>query len=147
VIESYGPPRIETFEDALTASGVFYRQKPRLLTLFGSSKGELNWGLNNYSDGSGIHEKAIPCTSYNEAVAVASEMFAAHEAAALDHEDRTSPARTWSDTANEYGIPMSEAYIQAIETQEAASRRAKIKKLRSQLETLENAEVSREPKS
>ena len=49
--------------------------KLRLLTLFGKSKGELEWNLNKYSDGSGGNTEVTPCTSYEEAIEVAKALY------------------------------------------------------------------------
>lgn len=41
----------------------------RLLTLYGQTKGELNWHLGDYSDHSGGDSHCTPCFSYEEAIA------------------------------------------------------------------------------
>jgi len=44
-----------------------YREDLRLISLFGSSEGNLDWRLNYYRDGSGTYEAIVPCTSLEEA--------------------------------------------------------------------------------
>ncbi|MCU1282322.1 MAG: hypothetical protein JWM53_5868 [bacterium] len=48
-----------------------YNKETKLLTLFGKSNGDLQWCLNRYSDGSGQWSAVWPCTSYGDAVRVA----------------------------------------------------------------------------
>lgn len=48
-----------------------HRGEIRLLSLFGSSNGDLNWKINQYRDGSGIYRDIIPATSIEEATALA----------------------------------------------------------------------------
>jgi hypothetical protein len=45
----------------------------KLLTLFGDSKGDLNWRLNSYGDGSGSSCEATPCTSLEQAKTLLSD--------------------------------------------------------------------------
>lgn len=40
----------------------------RLLTLYGDSKGDLQWKISNYSDGSGVSLRVYPFLSYEEAI-------------------------------------------------------------------------------
>lgn len=48
------------------------KKKLKLLTLYGDSKGDLNWQLSSYSDGSGSGSwTVIPCVSYEHAKAEA----------------------------------------------------------------------------
>jgi len=50
----------------------------KLLSLFGRSKGNLEWRRNTYYDGSGGWNAAIPCLSYDEALQAAAEKVEAH---------------------------------------------------------------------
>ncbi len=47
--------------------------KTKLLSLFGRSGGDLNWGINSYSDGSGASGTVIPCQSEEEAIGIMQE--------------------------------------------------------------------------
>ncbi|MFW6855299.1 hypothetical protein ACODYM_28830 [Burkholderia gladioli] len=70
VTEEYGAPHIQEFKSFITTNDR-YDKKLRLLSLYGDSKGNLNWNLDRYSDGSGDHWRsgnAAPATSYEEAV-------------------------------------------------------------------------------
>lgn len=47
----------------------------KLLTLFGNSKGDLQWRLNKYKDGSGFDYEAYPCASEEQAKEIAYKMI------------------------------------------------------------------------
>jgi hypothetical protein len=64
----------------------------KLLTLWGSSKGNLNWKLGNYSDGSGGSSEVVPYVSYEEALEAAQNILDKRE------------------TINSYDIKSSEKY-------------------------------------
>jgi|GEM_PF-7124021 len=52
-------------------------QEFKLLTLYGSSQGDLSWKIHDYNDGSGCGRyTCIPCTSYEEALAEATKIAA-----------------------------------------------------------------------
>lgn len=46
---------------------VDHRRDTKLLTLLGTTKGDLQWRINQYSDGSGSQYEIIPCASIEEA--------------------------------------------------------------------------------
>ncbi len=73
---------IESFKEATCGSSSPYRSKDelKLLTLFGSSKGDLTWRLSQYSDGSGSYTEVIPCASLEHATSVARGLFDAEVA-------------------------------------------------------------------
>jgi hypothetical protein len=47
----------------------------KLLTLFGRTKGDLQWGINHYSEGSGSERFCYPCCSLEEAQALTSRLL------------------------------------------------------------------------
>jgi len=57
----------------------YNNSKLKLLTLYGSSNGNLTWKLSNYSDGSGSSYECIPCSSYEEAVSVLTDYVNSQE--------------------------------------------------------------------
>lgn len=66
---SYGPPyTIGTIEEALDKNDRFSKGL-KLLTLYGDAKGNLQWRINHYSDGSGGATDAWPFTSEDDALA------------------------------------------------------------------------------
>lgn len=50
-------------------------ESTKLLCLFGDSKGDLQWKVNEYRDGSGNWTKVVPCSSAEEAQAALQEMY------------------------------------------------------------------------
>jgi uncharacterized coiled-coil protein SlyX len=73
VEEAYEGPRIIPFKEA-TCSGDDTRRDLKLLTLFGDSKGNLNWKLNYYRDGSGNSTIVHLATSEEEAIKLCKEV-------------------------------------------------------------------------
>ena len=68
---SYGDIQILNFGD--THSEYSGRDSFRLLSLFGNSKGQLDWKLNTYADASGSYTECIPCASREDARAAIAE--------------------------------------------------------------------------
>lgn len=65
-IES-GRYAIKEFNDMLELSDNYDRNKFKLLTLYGRSNGDLEWGISTYSDGSGSIKTVYPCLSKEDA--------------------------------------------------------------------------------
>ena len=66
-------PKIITADDTATFQIENYYgdtkvEATKLITVFGSSDGKLDYRINQYRDGSGSYETIIPCRSYGEAV-------------------------------------------------------------------------------
>lgn len=68
---------ILTFDEAVTEHDYHRRsiEGLKLISLFGSSNGDLQYRLHNYSDGSGGSREVIPFTSYAEAFGYAQAAF------------------------------------------------------------------------
>lgn len=66
VVDHYGW-QIIAVEEAKSDGSDRYCKDLRLLSLMGRRGGTPEWMLNRYSDGSGGHYTAFPCTSYEEA--------------------------------------------------------------------------------
>jgi hypothetical protein len=66
----YRAPCILPIEDARCNGNNKWDKDLKLLVLFGSSKGNLEWRINEYKDGSGSYEQVFLCCSYEEALAV-----------------------------------------------------------------------------
>lgn len=78
VVPLYGMPRIEV-RDALIANGdggSGYDRSVKLLCLFGESKGDLQWKVNHYRDGSGDWMDVYPFASKGEAVEQLRRLYA-----------------------------------------------------------------------
>jgi len=100
--------KIVPFADALNVleGDRFSRHEPemKLVSLFGSSSGDLSWRINTYRDGSGHWIEMVPCTSEDEARRVVAEKLDALWAGY-----RARPQQVWTlsdgmDTADELGI-------------------------------------------
>lgn len=52
-----------------------YTRDQRLLTLEGSTGGDLQWRMNQYRDGSGSNETVIPCKTMEDAIKALAEYF------------------------------------------------------------------------
>lgn len=69
---------IRTFKDAVKEDDRYGwdRDRTKLLTLFGDSKGNLTWRINEYAQSSGSHnESVIPCTSLEQARDTARKLY------------------------------------------------------------------------
>lgn len=76
VVSGYGLDNVEI----LDIKNAVYKEsswtsEPRLLCLYGSKKGKIEWKLNYYSDGSGESELAYPCCSFEEAKKLAEKII------------------------------------------------------------------------
>lgn len=95
----------------------------RLLCLFGESKGDISWNINQYSDGSSTSWTTVhPCTSLQQAQQVAAKLYNAQlEKWRAEHlnDGKLKPSH-WShnaliETATHLGLPVAEdltAYVQ-----------------------------------
>ena len=68
----YGMMKIVTFNEAVCESN---GHRLKLLTLFGTSKGDLHFRLNRYSDGSGGDKKVYPLTDISQAMPIMQAYF------------------------------------------------------------------------
>lgn len=75
VIADYAGPRIRTLQEALVDDSDCWSKKTKLVTLYGDSKGDLSWKLNQYRDGSGSKTVVHPATSEVEAREIASGLL------------------------------------------------------------------------
>lgn len=100
--------KIVPFADALTVpeDDRYSRRESemKLVSLFGSSGGDLSWRINTYRDGSGSWIEMVPCTTEDEARRVIADKLEALWAGY-----RASPQQVWTlsdgmDTADELGI-------------------------------------------
>jgi hypothetical protein len=125
-IKIWGTVRIQTFAEAMKSS--FEPERgPRLLSLFGDSKGNLSWQLNAYKDGSGIWFHVVPCRSEEEAKAAAQRMF--------DEQLKvsSSPSHDLLKSATTLGLTIPPDIAEAVERKRLESVRAGIASLESAL--------------
>jgi hypothetical protein len=113
------------------------RDELKLLTLFGTSKGNLQWKLNQYSDGSGSSYEVVPCLSYEDA---RSQMQAWLDR--LVAADQYLSEQSIKNAAA-YGLFIRPSYIERIKVSRRAEiqraidgRLADIEKWKKEMETL-----------
>jgi hypothetical protein len=77
-VPEYYPPKIVAVDDALKRGGIDRWDTPlKLLTLFGDTKGDLQWRINRYSDGSGSSNVEVyPVENEEEAIAIVRRLYA-----------------------------------------------------------------------
>ena len=139
-------PYIIKASDAKTKDGGYYNDALKLLTLFGKSDGNLEWGLNKYSDGSGSNVLVYPCVSYAEAIKVIIRLFTTHENAVNDPESKEKPSREWIKAMEKCYCAVSEEYIIGVENEEKKEKDKTTANIQSQIKELKNKlEKSKEP--
>ena len=77
IAPGYGGPKIKTLDEALVCKDGSYRRKLRLVSLFGDSNGDTQWGINRYYDGSGSVEEIYPAESHDAAAAIVERLWEA----------------------------------------------------------------------
>lgn len=75
VYEDYSGVSIGPIDAEQTDDCGSYQKHIRLLTLFGRNNGNIGWGLNRYSDGSGSDTVVYPCVSEEDAKAKAAQVL------------------------------------------------------------------------
>lgn len=111
----------------------------KLLSLFGRSDGDLEWRLNQYSDGSGCGSTVYPCTSYDQALDIVREWFAEKAKTDLENMDKdrgNKPSLSIIEKAKEYAITMPDEYIKSAHEIDKKLRANKIKKLQEEINAL-----------
>jgi uncharacterized small protein (DUF1192 family) len=102
ITDGYRPEIVE-FRDTKSE---YTSSDKKLLTLFGSSKGELRWKLNQYSDGSGSNRVVIPCTSLEDALEKAQQYIDGYT---TDEQKYASMGMV--EFAKQYGLRISAEYV------------------------------------
>ena len=74
IVEGYCP-KIVKFEEEIKSTKR-YDKSLKLLTLFGDTKGDLNWRMSHYSDGSGTSKEVIPASSEEDAIKISKGIVA-----------------------------------------------------------------------
>lgn len=132
--------KILPLADAHDGASDSYYRKPRLLTLYGGSKGELNWNLSQYSDHSGSATTVYPCLTEEEARAKAKELL--HEQCAKGPNDsilknfdklKIEPPNGYRESVGAMLTAGAEAAAHKART-ELAIMEAKVAEMKSKLE-------------
>jgi len=128
-----GRYEIKEFNESIELSDRYDRNKFKLLTLYGNSKGNLSWGINEYSDGSGSNKPVYPCISKEDAeskvLVIYHELLSKLDPKVLDY--------TFTNTVNsalELGIPLKEIISQAYEQRKEVQRKENIVIINKQIE-------------
>jgi hypothetical protein len=79
----------------------------KLLSLFGDTKGDITWRLNQYSDGSGCNTDVIPCLSYDMALEEAQKAVDKFVA------EKTNYRKDVIESAKKYNLNIPEEYVEA----------------------------------
>ncbi|MBU3577544.1 hypothetical protein [Polynucleobacter sp. UK-Kesae-W10] len=88
-------------EDALKSPDR-YDSDMKLLTLFGSTKGDLQWRINRWGDGSGSETNVYPCESEDEAKEIVRKLYAeAVEEWRAQEKKHHGRALEWANTVDE----------------------------------------------
>ena len=132
----YSEPTIVEFGKALCQSD---NKELKLLSLFGNSKGDLRWRINDYKDGSGLWRTVIPCTSYEMAVSEVQKSITecANTTARI-------PSGRVITAAEEYGVELPKEYIERWEALELSKWDKSIEEYSKKLEHCKQERASLE---
>jgi len=132
VEDDWALPRIIEFKDSTTPNDD--RERPerrrlRLLSLFGNSKGDLQWDLAEYSDGSGRGTRVFPCCSYKEALEKVAEFFTKRFS--------ENPRADVVERAEKFGVSVPAEYRAACVAMERKNLESRAQTLRAELEGID----------
>ena len=102
----------------------------KLITMYGSSKGDILWKANEYKDGSGSWMTIIPCLSYDEAVVKLKEAMLKYITEATN-KDYTCDYMISS--AKKYGIELPKEYLMLHERNRKESISERILRLEKEI--------------
>jgi len=132
--ETYESVTICEFKDAISRkddSDYYYRDKLKFVTLFGDTKGNLNFCLSEYYMERDYKETVIPCKSYNEALEVAQK-------AVNEEADKITPEKginiSFINSARKLGLGIPIEMVNYENAQKEKARAGNISRLQEQLE-------------
>lgn len=141
---------VKTFEEAIVSKEEDWKynkdRKFRLLTLFGRSRGDLQWKVNEYSDGSGYWTEAVPCFSEIEARAIVQDRIEEDCQKWIQTRcDGWSAAKVAASAGERLGLVVPEVVLAEIRTEkrqqlaaEIEAKKLNVKRLTSELEALQS---------
>lgn len=141
-VPGYSAPTIVTADDALAHGGTDRWDKSlRLLTLFGDTKGDLQWRINRYSDGSGSSNTEVyPCHNEEEAVDIVRQLYADAVAVWREQEKKHyGRAIEWSQKCPEGWIVVPNDIREYLANAKQQARQAELEKARENLAKAEAA--------
>lgn len=107
-----------------------WNKRTRLLSLYGNNKDSLNWGVNEYWDGSGMDREVVPCRSLEEAIE-ALRFF-------LPKKFKEYPEPRYFFTANKYNIKLDDESIAKMETKKIQAAEKQFEETKSAFERAKN---------
>lgn len=114
-----------------------YRERGlKLLTLFGRSGGNLEWGINNYRDGSGTWQEAYPAYSEEEAEQIRIDRISEKLAEATP--DNISHTMRVVRVSLKAGIEVPEDVLKAFHAKEEESKNSNIQHIEKQISDLQS---------
>ncbi|APQ14691.1 hypothetical protein BJP27_24260 (plasmid) [Pseudomonas oryzihabitans] len=122
-------------------SDTSWNGKARLLSLFGNAKGDLEYQLNRYADGSGDKYEAWPCFSQEEATAKAVELIE-EQMDKCTQGGKAPSARllqSYVGHLQKFGAPVPEAAREALHKTLVAEAEAKVADARAALDRADSA--------
>lgn len=125
VVSSYGLPKVKPRDEALKTTDSYDRERYRLLTLYGGSKGDLSWHLNRYSDHSGNNEEVWLCFTEEEARQKVQALYDEAVAEWRLNPQKNYKARSWAEGAPEWLVVPEEVLALNL----AAKEQAKAKRV------------------
>lgn len=128
-----GLVNITKFEDAKSEYGS--NPEKKLLVLFGDSKRDMQWRLNQYSDGSGYYISVIPCTSYIMALQEAQKL--------VDKEIGNDGVCRLSliEICKKHNLKLPKEYIENYNQLLKENRDREIEKMEESLQKLKNSKI------
>jgi hypothetical protein len=141
-VPGYSAPTIVTADKALARGGDGSWDKSlRLLTLFGDTKGDLQWRINRYSDGSGSSNiEVFPCHNEEEAIAIVRQLYT--DAVAVWREQdmkHYGRAIEWSTKCPEGWVTVPDDIREYLANAKQQARQAELEKARENLAKAEAA--------
>lgn len=116
------------------------RDGMRLLTLYGNTKGELNWRLGEYSDHSGSDFSCVPCFSYEEAISevqrIAEERFTELRTS-TDPNFRTDKCRRAIEAYQKYNLTPPQDILDILATEQERNIRRQQEDKQKEIRDLE----------
>lgn len=138
-VDGYRPEIVSWYDDNESYQtdnwhGSFKVEGIKLISLYGSSEGDLSFKINKYRDGSGCDHECLPAGSYQEALAIAQNFFDRRCESFLDGSYPHLDLQAWQKLN---GIVVPQAAIDKYELAKTKAKRDRIASLKEELAKLE----------
>lgn len=127
-----GRYEIKEFAESMRFSDIYDRNRFKLLTLYGDSNGELEWGINEYPNDCGKLQLVYPCLSKEDAESKVIEIY--HKLLSKLNPEKLD--YTFTNTVNsamELGITLDEVITIAYNKNKAEARNENIRLINRQI--------------